>query len=291
MSTTAIQIRKTILLRSVAFTCILLSGILIPGSAFARNGSDGHAIDFGRPYKLTVDSGPVAVKISGRNTANVRMTESGIPAVYKVKYTEAGGVLRITVETSDSTTPNTSADKPPAAKAPAAVPGEIILTVPRYEFIYAKATTGNIHVDNMSTEHLTLETAGGGIAVSGTNAVLVATSDTGSQDYRHIYGSITATSHSGAISVDHEVGLMHLTTESGTIKGTNILLQTTSSFMARSGTISVSLWNNLHGCKFQLSSESGSLRVGQLKRSGTLDWGDGSVLITGKSTSGSLDFQ
>lgn len=63
------------------------------------------------------------------------------------------------------------------------------------------------------------------------------------------------------------------------------------SFATDDGEITMSFGNPLQTLAFKLSSDSGSLQVGSLKATGNLVWGSGSLLITGKSTSGSQSYQ
>ena len=262
--------------RAAILSAATLCMLLIPSLLFARSAGD-RQIQLGRPYAISVHGGPLTVKIIGGNsTDHVSMVEHALPDSVTVTYSDVAGKLTVNVH----------------APATAAVDGsDLELKMPRYEFVAVANTTGPITVDNMSTEHLTLNTSSGYIDVQGSNGRIDVTSTTGSQSYRNIFGALNVESTDGSITVDHEVGLMNIKSGSGAISGTNIMLQTTSSLVTESGNISMSLWNNLYSCTFHLSSASGEIRLGQLHGRKTLDWGHGRVAITGTTTAGSIDIQ
>ena len=266
--------------RAAIVTAATLCMLLIPSLLFARSAGD-RRIQLGQPYAISVHGGPLTVKIIGGNsTDHVSMVEHALPDSVTVTYNDVAGKLTVNVQA------------PATAAATAAVDGsDIELKMPRYEFVAVANTTGPITVDNMSTEHLTLNTSSGYIDVQGSNGRIDVASTTGNQSYRNIFGALNVKSTGGSITVDHEVGLVNLKSGSGAISGTNIMLQTTSSFVTESGNITMSLWNNLYGCTFHLSSADGQIKLGQLHGKNSLDWGHGSVAINGTTTTGSIDIQ
>ncbi len=298
------------ILRFAAIAVIFL--ILSAVSAFAGGSSKGDPRTFGA-YQIELDAGPVAVTIQGHSaTQIVTISEEGIPSDIDVQYTESGGILHVKATYRNGTPPGdklvdagstsgdstrtdsvqatSSSDKSTTASTSIKA-GTIVATMPRYEFVHIKTTSGSVSIDNLSTDHLTIATKTGGIHVTNTNAALKADSTLGDQDYEQIYGAIDASSTSGNVSVAHTWGTMKLSSRSGSFVGDNVALAGNSSFRTSSGSIKINLLYGLGRYSFDLKSASGSLRLGQISRTGDIRWGSGNITVTGVTDSGAQDFQ
>lgn len=100
---------------------------------------------------------------------------------------------------------------------------------------------------------------------------------------------LTAGSSSGEIYLDRINGKLRINSTSGGIKAENIQLTGDSSFDTTSGNINVSTKNVLDDLSFDLKSNSGSLKVGNNRRSeDRLVLKRGGILVSGRSTSGNI---
>ena len=187
----------------------------VPLLAYAGGGSGGSTTHTFGAYQVDFNTGPVGIKIQGRSAAEVvRIDEQNIPSNLKVDYSEQGGILTVTV--SDAAA-GTKAAKPVPA-------GTLYATMPRYEFVHLATGSGNVTIDNLSTDHLTIKTREGDINVTNTNAALKASSTTGNQRYGQLYGALDASSTSGSMSVSHTWGVMNLESQSGSLNGVDVAL-------------------------------------------------------------------
>lgn len=229
-------------------------------------------------YLTDIHGGPVNVVINGHDTAVVTVYATGIAPGITVGYTLAGGVLTVTATASSAYQAGTD-------------PGTITFSMPRFEFLTVENGSGNLSITNLSTTKLEVATTAGNIEISDTNAALKASSTTGSQTYRKIFGVITAHSTGGSIKVDSEVGVLTLASQTGALSGKGIWLQGDATFATTTGPIDMTFENGLNAFHFDLTSSTGALSVGDLTRKGTLSWGGGGVRITGTSTSGSQSYE
>jgi hypothetical protein len=266
----------------LSFFSLLLLLSLAPAAVFAGSSGATDPKTFGA-YQIDLDSGPVGIAIRGHSSTQVvKITEENIPSGIKIRYYESGGILHVTAA---------YAGKPTSPLTPIRT-GRLVASMPRYEFVHIVTTSGNISIDNLSTDHLTIQTATGGIDVVDTNAALTAKSTTGNQSYKQIYGSIDAASTDGNLSVDHSWGTMDLASTTGSLVGRNVAVAGGSSFRTTSGSIKMSLVYGLGRYTFDIRSASGKLQLGEIVRnSGAIRWGNGNIRITSVSDTGPQDFQ
>ncbi len=229
-------------------------------------------------YQTDVQAGPVNVIIEGHDIDYIVASASQLAPGISASYTLEGGVLRVVATADASYKQGTDA-------------GTITLSLPRYEFLTVENGDGNLSINNLSTEKLSVATTGGNITVTNTNAALKAASTTGSQTYRQIFGVINAQSTGGSIEVDGESGLLTLASQSGALSGKGIWLQGDAAFTTTTGPISMTFENGLDTFHFNLTSTTGALSVGNLTGKQSLSWGDGGVTITGTSTTGAQSYE
>lgn len=253
-----------------------LSGLLVlvaAATAFAGGADSPGTRTFGA-YEVDFDCGAVGVTIKGHaSDQSVTITESGIAANETVHYDETGGKLHVAVSGTGG--------------------GTLTVTMPRYEFVHITTTSGPVSIDNLSTDHLSVQSGAGDIAITNTNAALSVKSTTGNQRLDQIYGAINATTTNGNISVSNTWGIMKLVTKSGSLTGAKVDIAGPSSFETTSGAISVALAYGLSRARYRflLRSGSGTIRLGDIERTGTLHWGEGRIAITATSASGNEEFR
>lgn len=260
---------------------ILLCLIAVPTFA---GGSSGTAPQTFGSYQVDFDLGPVGLTIQGHaSTQVVRVSEQSLPKGITVHYAEQGGILHVTTSTAEGTT---------VPSKPGAV-GRLTVTMPRYEFVHIKTTSGAVSINNLSTDHLTIQTATGGIDVVNTNAALKVQSTTGNQSYTQIYGAIDAGSTTGDMSIAHTWGVVNVKSTGGSVEGQDVNLAGNSTFQTQSGTIKVGLTYGLSQYRyaFDLRSAKGKLQLGDIIRNGgEIRWGEGNIQVSAVTGSGSQYF-
>lgn len=257
---------------------LLLVGV--SATAFAGGATTSDPRTFGA-YQIDVDTGPVGIQIQGHaSTQVVRITEEDIPSDVAIHYDEQGGILHVTAGYV-----NSKKAKALPAKA------KIYATMPRYEFVHIKTSSGPVTIDNLSTDHLSVQTKTGNIHVTNTNAALKAASTTGNQVYNQIYGALILTSTTGNMSFANTWGTMKLRSQAGSFSGSKVALAGNSSFRTSSGSIKIYLDYGLGRYTFDMRSTGGKLRLGQIARTHRIQWGNGNISVSSITGSGAQDFQ
>lgn len=263
---------------------LLVLAFCAAAPVFAGGSSRGEAQTFGS-YQTDFSCGPVGITIHGNsNLQVVAVSEQNVPSDIAVHYELRGGILHVTASYKGK----------PKKKLKPGQAGQITASMPRYEFVHIKTTSGAVAVDNLSTNHLTISTTTGKIHVINTNAALKVASTTGNQRYKQIYGAIDANSTTGNVSIDHSWGVVKLKSKSGSFDGKDINLAGNSTFHTASGSISVALTYGLSRYRyaFDLSSSSGKIKLGDIVRTGgKVRWGDGNIAIDATTGSGSQTFR
>lgn len=261
---------------------VLACLVTIP--AFAGGSSRTEPQTFGS-YQVDFDAGPIAITIHGHaSTQVVKISEDNIPAGVTVHYSEAGGILHVTASYSGD----------PKTAAKGTMVGQLTASMPRYEFVHIKTSSGAVSIDNLSTNHLTIQTDSGAVDVVNTNAALKVQSTTGDQKYKQIYGAIDANSTTGNMAIDHTWGVIKFQSHSGSVQAQDVDLAGNSSFRTDTGSIKVGMTYGLSRYRylFDLRSATGKLRLGDIVRNGgDIRWGEGNIRIAATTGTGSQDFQ
>lgn len=265
---------------------------LITLSAYAGGSNSGDPRTFAA-YRLELNCGPVKVAIQGHSaTEVVTVAEKNIPPDVSIEYSKRGGILHVTAVVKESAEQTSTASTSSSSNVTApAETGEIVATMPRYEFVDIKSSSGDVSIDNLSTNHLTVETGSGAIHITNTNAALKAQSTSGNQSYEQIYGAIKASSTTGNVKISNTWGTMALNSQSGSFVGTKVDLAGSSSFRTDSGSIKMGLTYGLSRYTFDLESSGGTLKLGDIVRNDSIRWGRGNIRVTGVTKSGEQDFQ
>lgn len=168
-------------------------------------------------------------------------------------------------------------------------------------------SSGNIEVDNLAG-NISLKASSGNISAFGLEGNISAKASSGNVSISDAIGNVdcktssgnirikdlsktflTATASSGEIYLDEVEGKLSVKCNSGNIKGENIRLEGDSNFNTTSGNISIYTKNGIEDLSFDLSSNSGDLRVGDNRKAeDRLIIKRGDILVTGRATSGNI---
>lgn len=268
-------LRKFVIVQAVIFFTLIAGALPV----FAGSSGRGATRTFGA-YQVDFVSGPVGITIHGHaSTQIVAIRTSGMPADIRVHYQMGGGILHVTASLDGSAKTSGKA--------------RLVVSMPRYEFVHIKTTSGSVYVNNLSTNHLTVFTQTGPIDITNTNAALRVGSTTGNQNYKQIYGAIDASSTTGNLSIDHTWGIMKLNSTSGSVNARDVDLAGNSTIRTGSGSINFGFTYGLSRYRylFDLHSTRGKIRLGQIVSTGNLKWGEGNIIVTASTDTGSQDFQ
>jgi DUF4097 and DUF4098 domain-containing protein YvlB len=105
-----------------------------------------------------------------------------------------------------------------------------------------------------------------------------------------VVGTIAIGTASGAVTLEECRGIITVETASGSITGERVQLTADASFRTASGSIRVDVANTMDDLRYDLSTASGRLRVGDITGGNRLAGGSGRFLIEGRSASGSQEF-
>ncbi len=167
--------------------------------------------------------------------------------------------------------------------------GSIRLSSIRGE-VAAESSSGSLYLDRI-TGSMKAQSTSGRIEVNVLDGDLFASASSGSIRLSGIIGDINVGSSSGRIELDSTRGEVIAETSSGSINGDDVWITDDSVFKTSSGGIDIDLENPLSAFQFRLSSSSGSLRAGDLHTQRSLEAGNGRILITGNSSSGSQRYR
>jgi len=160
-----------------------------------------------------------------------------------------------------------------SALSPVKRGGKLTLRVPYDASVKIETVSGRITARGMETRSFGAKTISGRIRL------------------QEIRGVLDASSVSGRIMVDTAEGRVTAKTVSGAIEGRSLSLTEDSSFSTVSGNIDVGLEAGIDNLRFDLTSLSGRIVVGNIKAIRGLRMGTGGTLVRGHTVSGSLSFQ
>lgn len=290
--------------------------ILVSTTAFAQN----VLVDAKKTYqgikKIEVDSGWLNVTYEGGSGSEVNVEaylESNDNA-QDIIFVTVGDVLKITHSHKQNNYNWNSRNK-----------GYINISGPETISLDLKGSSGNISVDNVSSEYTSLKVSSGNLNASGIqgNLYIKATSGNlnvtdidgdvtagitsgnanfnsinGNLDYESTSGGLEANEVSGEVSVGLTSGNAKLNNigtlgsirfTSGNIKATNAGLGENTKFSGSSGNFNIQTPSNLSSFNFSLKSSSGNLKVGGSNSSKTLEIENGSgPWVRGNITSGNI---
>lgn len=168
-------------------------------------------------------------------------------------------------------------------------------------------SSGNIEADNL-TGNITLKASSGNITAFGFEGNVNLKASSGNISISDVIGNVdcktssgnitikdlrktflTAMASSGEIVLNEVEGKLSVKCSSGNIKGENIRLDGDSNFNTTSGNINIYTKNGTEDLSFDLSSNSGDLRVGNNRKAeDRLVIKRGNILVTARATSGNI---
>lgn len=155
--------------------------------------------------------------------------------------------------------------------------------------LFARSTTGAIEVLGSSGE-LEMDSTTGSLEIDDFEGTITSSSTTGRHHYEEIVGQIDARSTTGRIEFSDVTARLRVRTSTGSQTGRGVLLTENSSFEATTGSIDIDLVNNLDDLEFDLSSTTGSLRVGDERSQRRLFFGGSGVEVNASTSTGSQRF-
>ena len=157
--------------------------------------------------------------------------------------------------------------------------------------VSADASSGDLYFADIDG-NLDCETSSGSIKVKDVdNTFFTAQSSSGDIRINNVNGKLRLQSSSGTIGVERITGSISAESTSGDIRGTEVRLTGDSNFEASSGDVTFYLLNDVNEMSFDLRSSSGDLKVGNNRKAeDRLQLKRGGILITGRTTSGDIEF-
>jgi hypothetical protein len=301
---------------SRGFLTLILAGIMIItlGVSSASASASFEQISETGIRRLEVEASLLNVEVNGGSGSSLTGWGEDIPKNVVVNYKRRGDVLRIWVE---------------KRFAPFAFRknGRLYFEVPENIDLDIRTSSGEIVIRNMESMSLVTASSSGNIGVSRIksavevksssgninlgmiNGSVRAESSSGRMDLTNIIGDISASASSGdvrlsAVEGDIEVssssgrivlnstnGTVFAHASSGNVVGEDVWITGHSTYKTSSGKIDMDFDNPLNELSFRLTSSSGRLEVGDLKGERNLAAGEGTILITGESSSGGQAYQ
>lgn len=206
----------------------------------------------------------------GRADGEIIMPEN---SPYTVKHRRYGERLVITV-TGRSLVP-------PAGRY------EIHLTVDSDAATDIATDTGEVMLSALGgITHVRTDT--GRVAMADCYGEIDTITGTGRQEYTRTAGVLNAESDTGRIVVDDHEGEFHLWTDTGSIVGRKLLVTGDCTVRSDTGGIDLDLLNELDDFSFDIESDTGVIRIGEIRGRGDLRHGSGPIRIRGKTVTGDV---
>ena len=299
--------KQIVLLLIGVFMAVFCAGYLAASPTFEKVSESGIRV-------LEVEASFLNVEVNGGTGSTVTGWGEDISRNVIVNYKRRGDVLHIWVEKRFS----------PFALRQS---GRLYFEVPEDVDLDLRSASGEIVIRNMSPARLRAESSSGNISISrigsdlevknasgdinlgmidgnvrvenssgrieltDVNGNVSAGASSGDLRLSAVEGDIEASSNSGRIALRSTTGALHLHTSSGAIHGEDVYITGASMFETGSGRIDVDLRNQLNDLSFRLTSSSGALQVGNLKGERNLAAGEGTIRVTGETSSGSQLFR
>jgi DUF4097 and DUF4098 domain-containing protein YvlB len=169
--------------------------------------------------------------------------------------------------------------------------GTLFFSVPRDTLVTVDSASGDIRITGLSADELKARSASGRLIIRDIEAAVTAGSVSGSLEARRIRGDADLSTVSGPIEMNDVEGKIRAASISGSISGHRVLLTASSYFKTVSGEIRMDLVNALDGLRYDLSTVSGRLTVGSVRATRGLQMGNGDVMLTGETVSGSQTYR
>ncbi len=292
---------------------LIIVSLFIPALLFgAGQGEDGD-FSYSGIDSLEVDAGTFDVVVEATGGREVSMEIENYPDGFTVYHIVEGSTVRVRVEQTFSlfTLPHrgtlvfrvpasidigietTTGDARVAGVSRAELrvrttTGSIILEETTGS-LFARSTTGAIEVLGSSGE-LEIDSTTGSLEIDDFEGTITASSTTGRHHYEEIVGQIDARSTTGRIEFRAVTARLRVRTSTGSQTGRGVLLTEDSSFEATTGSIDMDLDDNIDDLEFDLTSTTGSLRVGDERSQRRLFFGGSGLEVNASTSTGSQRF-
>jgi len=240
--------------------------VLAAACAFASGSEEEGPIDSSGIQLIVIRSGPLDVRVSGGDSAEVSLDSEATPDFFsdngsgpRVVHQREGSRLNVWIENDGLFPPTPS--------------GQLLIQAPHGTDLIVETSTGRVFVDGVENGKCRVHSVSGRIRL------------------RHVRGFLSVDSVSGIIEIDSAQGGVDARTISGGIAGRKLRLTSDSSFSSVSGNIDIELDSDLEDLGFDLKSVSGSITVGSIRAERGLRMGFGRPLVRGHTISGALSFQ
>ncbi len=256
-------------------TLIVAALVCAASLASASGAEEDSPLDLSGIDVIVVRSGPLDVRVSGRDGAEVTLdsetshdsqpdffSDNGLSddrSGTRIAHKREGSRLSVWLESDEL--------------FPAAASGQIRLHAPAGTELIVESGSGRVFVDRLESRKCSVRTVSGRVRLY------------------HVRGRISANSVSGSIDLDSTEGGVKARTVSGSITGRGLRLTDDSDFSSVSGSVDVELDSALEDLGFDLHSVSGSITVGAIRAERGLRMGFGRTLVRGHTVSGSISFQ
>jgi DUF4097 and DUF4098 domain-containing protein YvlB len=151
--------------------------------------------------------------------------------------------------------------------------------------LVASNGSGSVNVSNCNGE-MVINSGSGKIEVANSDGEKTIRNGSGAITVRSSDGDVAASNGSATILLDNVAGALNISNGSGRITGESITLSGNSRFGNGSGRININFTNTEDELSFDLETETGSLRVGDVRRTEQMVYGTGATRITGRGGSG-----
>jgi len=184
--------------------------------------------------------------------------------------------------------------------------GRIILKVPYSILLDISTTSGIIEVTDSRAVNNLQSTSGtikiqkgrgdkqiyvtsGSLSVNEVTGNLTIDSTSGKILIDKVDGNLTIDATSGITEIRETKGSMSINKISGRITGKNIFVAGTVNIMTTSGNVSMDFNNPIEDLNLVIKTNSGAVRVGELKATGNMTLGTGSTVARISTTSGNIE--
>ena len=244
-----------------ALAVVLVVLLQSPFTALASGESEATTFEAAGVQSVSVDAEYLDVEVHGDTglvstlTGGVSVESPADPQGYRVVHDQVGGTLRIWVDRGPFSWPQ-GRDR-------------LVVHLPQGVNARIHSVSGSIRADGLTADRFAFSSTSGRI------------------ELRSIEGTVDASSVSGRITLDSVKGRFSAKTVSGAIRGVALEPTVSASFNSVSGSIDVSFNRSLDDLRFDLSSVSGSITADRVRAARGLRMGNGDVLVTGRTISGS----
>ncbi|MFW6363017.1 MAG: hypothetical protein ACOC0D_04145 [Spirochaeta sp.] len=261
---------------------LLLSLLLVFSlSLYAGGEQETEDFNYSGFTRLRIDSSIFDLEFIPQNTTQIVLLEAEIPSGYSLKHGVQGDRVVIQLQR-----PMFSLPRWGTAGA------RLRIGVPRSGVdITAKTSTGSIYAENLSGS-FDFTTTTGKIELTDSRGTAVSRTTTGSHTIHTFEGSLDSQSTTGSINLVGFSGSITARSTTGFIRGSRIRLRDDSGFQTTTGSIEISLLNDVSQLGFDAQSSTGRIQIdGTSHGRGRVHIPGDGITISTQTTTGYQTFQ